>query len=407
MSTTTEPVEEQKLPDPDGDDERSTRRMLILLAWILGIAALLLLGLLFWLLRPEGTPTPPGQAAGYPIDVVTTIYGRGTQAGDLLSQPLGVAFDADGNVWISNSGRARVELYTNGGDYIRTIGDQPGDGELLSAYGLTVDDERDLVYVADLNAGLVKIYTTDGAYVGHLPSDQQERAVFGPDGFTPLDVKVSPEGRIVVSSSDGLYFFDQDGNVVARWGATKKGENQRGGADGAFNFPDAFTIDPQDGSFYVADTLNRRVTAIDADGHVRWISGTPDKDGESTSFWQLPRGIQIGTDGSLYMVDTFRFSPDGMGTGHIVVLSKDGELVSEFGRAGTDDGAFNFPEHLASGPDGLWAIADRENNRVVVFRLNTPYPEIDDLLARRFPETFSQPDDVSVTPAPTAEATGG
>ena len=91
------------------------------------------------------------------------------------------------------------------------------------------------------------------------------------------------------------------------------------------------------------------------------------------------------------MVDTFRFDSEGMGNGSIVVLSKDGDLLSEFGRAGTGDGAFNYPEQMVAGPEGLWAIADRENNRVVIFRLHTPYPEVTDLLARRYPETFSDP----------------
>ena len=73
-----------------------------------------------------------------------------------------------------------------------------------------------------------------------------------------------------------------------------------------------------------------------------------------------------------------------MGTGHIVVLSPDGELLSEFGRTGTEDGSFRFPEQLESGPDGLWALADRENHRVAIFRLPTPYPNVSELELPRY-----------------------
>jgi hypothetical protein len=89
-----------------------------------------------------------------------------------------------------------------------------------------------------------------------------------------------------------------------------------------------------------------------------------------------------------------------MGTGYVVVLSPEGELLSEFGRMGSEDGAFYFPEQIAAGSDGLWAIADRENNRIVIFRLRTPYPEVTDLHAEEYPQGIARPAEGFVTPAP-------
>ncbi len=400
MSTTTDPIEEREAPSPDEEpEERSTRRLLVTLLVILGLAALALLVLLLWLLRPATPAPPPGQPAGYPIQVITTIYGYGQASDQLLKTPLGASFDADGNVWISDTGQSRVEEYTNGGDYIRTIGES-GDGRLYSPFGIAIDQERSLVYVADMGNHAVQIFSTDGGYVGQIPSPDQKGKVFGRDGFIPYDVELYG-GRVIVASANGLYWFDQDGRVVAYWGGSVHGTPMRGDIPGFFNFPDSFVVDQSTGWVYVADSANRRVVAIDQDGIVRWVSGTPDTGGKITSFWQLPRSITIGPDGNLYVVDTFRFNPKGMGTGHIVVLSKDGELLSEFGAAGTADGDFNYPEQISTGPDGLWAIADRENNRVVVFKLITPYPQVDDLLAHRYPDSFSKPDHAWVTPPPT------
>jgi DNA-binding beta-propeller fold protein YncE len=403
MATTTEPLEEQSAPE-DGD--RSTRRLLVVLLTILGLAALGLLGLLLWLLRPEDAGPTPGQAAGYPIEVVTTITGYGQAPGELIRTPLGVAFDAQGNVWISNTGQSRVEVYTADGDYIRTMGEADDDGRLYAPFGLVIDADRELAYVADMGARHVQIYSPEGGYVGHLPADDQPMEVFGADGFVPYDVDVL-EGRIVVSSNDGLYWFDQAGHVVARWGGSVDGKNVRGDGPGTFNYPDSFAVDHESGWVYVADSANRRVVAIDPDGFERWVSGVPDLGGQIKSFWQLPRSITLGPDGNLYVIDTFRFDSEGMGNGSIVVLSKDGDLLSEFGRSGTGDGAFNYPEQMVAGPEGLWAIADRENNRVVIFRLHTPYPEVTDLLARRYPETFSEPEYTWVTPPPTPPEAAG
>ena len=408
MGTRTETLQEQGQPEGPAEEERSTRRLLIFLLVLLGLAATALLGLLLWLLRPEAAATP-GAEAGYPIRVVTTIYGYGDAPDEVVTWPLGVTFDAEGNVWIANTGRGRVEQYTSDGGYIRTVGEEEGPGKLSAPYGLAADPAAGRVYVADPPSRKVQIYdAATGGYVGHFPADSQDLGVFGADGFTPYDIEMAG-GRIVVSSNDGLYVFDDAGTVVARWGATtKRGDPLRGSKLGMFNFPDSFTVDPESGRLYVADTLNRRVIALGSEGRWLWVSGTPDEDQKITSFWQLPRGIEVGPDGNVYVIDTFRADEQGMGTGHVVVLSQDGELLSEFGRSGTEDGSFSFPEQLAAGPDGLWAVADRENSRVVVFRLVTPYPEVDDPYADRYPETFQDLSDELVTssPMPTAEATG-
>jgi len=402
MATPAEPLEEEVPPQgPErggGEEERTTRRILVALLAVLGIAALGLLVLLFWLLRPKPGPQVPGEAAGYPIRVTATIYGYGQEPDELLKTPLGVAFDGEGNVWISDTGRSRVEEYTTDGTFVRAVGTDEALGKLYTPYGITVDPDRARVYVADFAGHNVQMYSTSGAYIGHLPADDQNLKVFGPDGFTPYDVQIQ-SGRIVVSSNDGLYFFDMNGHVVARWGGTYRGQNVRGVKPGMFNFPDSFDVDPESGRIYVADSMNRRIVALDENGRWLWVSGTPDARGKITGFWQLPRGIQVGPDGNLYVVDTFRFDRTGMGIGHLVALSPDGDLLSEFGRAGSQDGAFNFPEQLAVDPSGLYAIADRENNRVVLFTLGA-LPEPDQMEARRYEESFSQPENVWATPSP-------
>jgi DNA-binding beta-propeller fold protein YncE len=403
MSISTEPARGTQHEVSGEREERSTRRLLTTLFWILGIAALALLALLIWLLWPESKPTP-GAEAGYPIQVVTTIYGYGDGLDERLAKPLGVTLDGDGNVWISNSGQARVEEYTSDGGFIRSVGvEDPG--KLFSPYGLIVDPTRDRVYVADVGNRLVQVYiASTGAYAGHFPADDQDMKIFGKDGFTPYDVEIA-NGRVVVTTDNGLYFFDDAGYVVGHWGATYKKQGIAGPQLGAFNFVDAIDVDPKTGRIYVTDTMNRRVVALGSQGRWLWSSGGRDVNGQIVSFWMLPRGVAVGPDGNIYVVDTFRADSEGMGTGHLVVLSPDGKLLSEFGRTGSDDGSFRYPEQLSAGPDGLWAIADRENDRVVIFRLLTPYPEVKDLLEERYPKGFTDLSQAIITSTPTPEPT--
>src|SRR3990170_3525819 len=194
MATTTEQIDGSGAPLEPGpptdqeEEERGNRRLLIFLLALLGVAAIFLLALLLWLLRPESEPEP-GPVAG---------------------------------------------------------------------------DPSDALYVADPRGRAVQIYTAStGAYIGHLPADDQDLNVFGDEGFTPFDVGLAG-GRVVGSSNDGLYFFDANGNVVSRWGGTfgRRDAPVRGSGLGMFNFPDSFTTDPATGRVYVADTLNRRVIAL-------------------------------------------------------------------------------------------------------------------------------------------------
>ena len=230
------------------------------------------------------------------------------------------------------------------------------------------------------------MFTSDGRFTRAFPVADEDPLKFGPNGFTPYEIQVNGS-QIVASSNNGLYFFDSDGYAVDRWGGEAPGEQP-----GEFAFPDAFVVDQTTGNVYVTDTLNKRVVALSADGEVLWIAGTPDRGGETTGFWQLPRAITIGPDGNLYVVDTFRANPNCNGVGHIVVLSPDGDLLSEFGPVGSQEGSFSFPEKIAVAPDGRFAIADRENNRVQIFTIDGTLPPPDSLEVDLYESSFQRYD---------------
>ncbi|GBD83881.1 serine/threonine-protein kinase PknD [bacterium BMS3Abin02] len=355
------------------------RRLLWLLLALLGAAAVGLGVLIVFLLRPSEAPTSSTilQSAGCPMTIERSIYGIGTDPGDLLLRPMGVALDPDGNVWVADTGHARLLEFDATGTFIR----EAGEGRLTSPYGLAFDETGSRLYVADWNAHQVLVFSGDGRYIESYPAPDQDLSVFGPVGFTPFEVRAWG-AFIVVSSNDGLYFFDRDGKVVDYWGTGTRSREV-----GGFNFPDAFDIDPELGRFYVADTLNRRVVALDETGNVLWVSGQPDEQGKIVGFWELPRSVAVGPDGNVYVVDTFRFQNECAGTGHIVVLSPEGDLIGEFGAGGPGEDTFNFPEKLAIASNGVFAIADRENGRIALFRLDG-LPRVDESETKLYAKSF-------------------
>ncbi|NOY56870.1 MAG: hypothetical protein GXP34_12930 [Actinobacteria bacterium] len=361
------------------DTSTASRRLLWLLLALLGAAAVGLGILILFLLRPPEAPpsNTSAQAEGCPMTIERSIYGIGTKPEDLLLRPMGVTVGPDGSVWVADTGHARLLEFDENGTFVR----EAGQGRLTSPYGLTFDETGSRLYVADWNAHQVFVFSGDGRYIESYPAADQDPSVFGQDGFTPFEVRVWG-AFIVVSSNDGLYFFDRDGKVVDYWGTGKKSREV-----GGFSFPDAFDIDRNLDRFYVADTLNRRVVALDKTGTVLWVSGQPDEKNQIVGFWQLPRSVAVGPDGNVYVVDTFRFQNKCTGQGHIVVLSPDGDLIGEFGAGGPGEDTFNFPEKLAIGPDGIFAIADRENGRIALFRLDG-LPQVDKSEANLYAKSF-------------------
>lgn len=386
-------------PTRPRDEDKLTRRLLYFLVGLLMIAALALLVVLFFLLKPQAE-SPTTAAEGYPIIPVRSLVAFGGDIQNPLNKPLGTTFDSQGNVWVADTGNGRVLVFGEDGASLRQMGDLPGPGKLSQPYGIALDENEGNAYVADFGSGRIQVYTLEGAYVTSIPNAQVDLKKFGHDGFFPYDVKVLGD-RIVASSNNGLYFFAKDGSLLNRWGTKDRGIGYT-----QFNFPDAFTVDCAKDIVYVADSLNKRVVAVNSEGIVQWISGTPDANQKATGFWQLPRGITIGPEGNLYVVDTFRTVESGVGDGYFVVLNPRGELVSAFGRTGDEEDSFSFPEHVAFNGNDLWAVADREHNRVLLFKL-APIPAPDEPNVQEYPASFDAGPFPESVIKPLAEASEG
>jgi len=325
----------------------STRSSSSAIRQIIVIALLLLLliglGVTYYLL----TRTPEIEGRGdRDRRFMFNIYGF---EGDLLRRPTGVGFDQSGNIYVADTGKKRIVVFDDDGDFIRVYGE--AGKEPLQLW--------DPIDVAPLPDG--RSFVVDKTQNKLVEFDQTGLAIRAIEiEEAPLSITVNSE-NIFVTTESGVLIADLDGNLLT-------GYVRRGKEAGSFDRPGGVTVG-EDGTLYIADSLNYRVQAIGTDGSPLWQYGTPlpaasaiQSDNPDRKFG-LPSNITMDENGLIYVVD---------GMNHeIVVLDTNGEKIEVIGDMGDADGAFYYPDGIDY-HDGRLAIADKFNDRVSIFE--TPLP---------------------------------
>ena len=161
----------------------------------------------------------------------------------LLPDPVAVAFDAGGSVYVLDQRRARVLVFDRGGRIVRTIANRgTGPGQLLSPSALAIDGEG-VLYVADTGNGRIVRFTTGGT---HLGSFGDFRAIRG--------LAVTPDGsRVYASDGNRIYVMTGTGYDIGEIGRKE------------LRSPAQLALDAA-GNVWVADRGNDRVRAFTPDG---------------------------------------------------------------------------------------------------------------------------------------------
>jgi sugar lactone lactonase YvrE len=293
-----------------------------------------------------------------PDRVVTTVGGfagnsgssDGTGSEARFNQPLGVAADSAGNIYVADTFNHALRKINPDG-VVATLAGLPGvggtnDGPGNAARfdqpsGVTVDASS-MIYVADTLNCMIR--------------------------------KVTPEG--VVTTLAGMAQFGPQGSF--------QGSHTDGtGSTARFAFPTGIAVDSS-GIVYVADTDDSTIRKVTPSGVVTTLAGTAfvvgnlDGPGSSARFNQ-PKGIAIDTAGNLYIADTGnnlirKISPTG-------VVTTLGGLFQGFGTSnGTGaDAQFGNPSGIAADIIGNVYVADTGNNTI---RKGMPAPIVYPLQAR-------------------------
>jgi sugar lactone lactonase YvrE len=169
-----------------------------------------------------------------------------------------IAVDRRGRVYVSDTGNARIQVFSPRGRYLESLGSfGHAEGQFLWPFDVAVDQHGD-VYVSDDRAQTVTKLAPDGAPLWRVGGgDQAPRAFVGHFHFQDFDA----HGRLVTTNDDqGLVrYLRPDGTIDGGFGTPSSGGEEFLNITGKGEFPDGAcdaTVDPQ-GLIYVTSCQDR------------------------------------------------------------------------------------------------------------------------------------------------------
>jgi len=358
-----------------------------------------------------------------PGGTITTVAGTGAAAysGDggaaskaQLYSPWGVAIDAHGNLFISDSGNHTVRKIAPDGTISTVAGTGlagfSGDGgaatgaQLNTPLSIALDGAGNL-YVADCQNQRVRKVSAGGSIA--TIAGNGVRGYAG-DGGPATQAQLSCPHGVAMDSAGNLYIGDTENNRVRRVGpdgvvSTMAGTGAQGsGGDGGpaakaqLYAPTSLALDPS-GNLFIADTGNSLIRKVTPDGAISTVAGEVPPPGSfgnavdgvpaTQTILGSPQGLAVDWAGNLYIGETQgnhirRVSASGIistvaGSGLYGDISYYDNLADPAEHGYTGDGGpatdakLNFPFGVAV--DSSWNIyvADMANSAV---RLLQPTP---------------------------------
>ncbi|RZA37328.1 MAG: gluconolaconase [Lysobacteraceae bacterium] len=347
-----------------------TRSAWIWLAAALTAAALLATFLFDLPLRTDAPAAPRATPFGWnaQLQLAAGDGHRGGREGPALQarfdDPFGLAVDRHGNVFVADAGdNNRIRRIGTDGQVGTLAGAGEGfvDGSGVQAKfdtpsGLAIDAEGNL-YVADTGNHAIRRVTPMGE-VTTLAGDGTAGHADGPAlqarFNAPQGVAVDANGNVYVADThnDRIRRIGTDGLVSTLAGGRMPGYQDGVGEFAQFDTPTSLARDAL-GNLWVADLRNNAIRKLSSTGEVTTLVRTAPEDAGPDPI-RRPLSIAVTRDGMLYVGE--------MSRGRVVQLSRSGQVhVLAGDRMAT---RLARPAGVAVGADGALLVTDASSHRV-------------------------------------------
>jgi sugar lactone lactonase YvrE len=244
-----------------------------------------------------------------------------------LGYPSGVTMDSSGNLYIADSGSHRIRKVDSDG-IITTIAGSGSEGYggdngpatealLDNPMGVAVDAAGNL-YIADMfnhrirkvdpngiittvaGSGIPGSYIVDGTPATQAMLQYPEGVAVDTSGN--LYIAAAGNDRILKVNSNGII------TIAAGNGSTDYGGDGGPATEAMLNWPGGVVVDAS-GNVYIADSGNNLIRKVDANGIITTVAGTGDSgysgDGGPAPLAMLnyPQGVALDAPGNLYVAD--------------------------------------------------------------------------------------------------------
>lgn len=269
----------------------------------------------------------------------------GSAPGQFLG-PGGTAVDADGNVYVTDSGNHRVQKFSRSGALILTWGSfGTGDGQFNGPWGIAVDRSGN-VYVGDLNNHRIEKFTSQGVFLTKWGAFGSGNGQFN----GPYGVATDADGNVYVSdnANSRVQKFSSSGSYLAQWGSV-------GSGDGQLSSPYGVATDPA-GNVYVADYNNNRIQKFSGSGTFLLAWGSP---GSGDGQFNGAYAISCDPVGNVHVVE--------LAGNRVQKFDAQGAFLAKWGSGGGGNGQFDTATGIASDAASNLFVADFGNHRVQRF----------------------------------------